>query len=58
MYYATTPAQQPVAVKVIKDPAGEGRKLFTRVIIPGALPLIFAGLRLSLGVSLIVIVSA
>jgi NitT/TauT family transport system permease protein len=34
------------------------RKLFTRVIIPGALPHIFAGLRLSLGVSLIVIVSA
>lgn len=34
------------------------RKLFTRVIIPGAAPLIFAGLRLSLGVSLIVIVSA
>lgn len=34
------------------------RKLFTRVIIPGALPLIFAGLRLSVGVALIVIVSA
>ena len=34
------------------------RKLFTRVIIPGAAPMIFAGLRLSLGVSLIVIVSA
>lgn len=34
------------------------RKLFTRVIIPGSLPMIFAGLRLSLGVSLIVIVSA
>jgi ABC-type nitrate/sulfonate/bicarbonate transport system permease component len=34
------------------------RKLFTRVIIPGAMPMIFAGLRLSLGVSLIVIVSA
>ncbi len=33
-------------------------KLFTRVIIPGALPLIFAGLRLSVGVALIVIVSA
>jgi NitT/TauT family transport system permease protein len=33
-------------------------KLFTRVIIPGALPLIFSGLRLSMGVSLIVIVSA
>jgi ABC-type nitrate/sulfonate/bicarbonate transport system permease component len=34
------------------------RKLFTRVILPGAAPMIFAGLRLSLGVSLIVIVSA
>ena len=34
------------------------RKLFTRVIIPGAAPMIFAGLRLSLGVLLIVIVSA
>jgi hypothetical protein len=33
-------------------------KLFARVIIPGALPLIFSGLRLSMGVSLIVIVSA
>jgi len=33
-------------------------KLFSRVIIPGALPLIFSGLRLSMGVSLIVIVSA
>jgi len=33
-------------------------KLFTRVIIPGTLPHIFTGLRLSLGVSLIVIVSA
>ena len=33
-------------------------KLFTRVIIPGALPHIFTGLRLALGVSLIVIVGA
>lgn len=34
------------------------RKLFWRVIIPGALPTIFAGLRLSLGMSLIVLVGA
>jgi NitT/TauT family transport system permease protein len=33
-------------------------KLFTRVILPGALPTIFAGLRIALGVSLVVLVSA
>lgn len=33
-------------------------KLFTRVILPGALPVIFAGLRISLGVSLVVLVGA
>lgn len=33
-------------------------KLFARVILPGALPTIFAGLRISLGVSLVVLVSA
>jgi NitT/TauT family transport system permease protein len=33
-------------------------KLFLRVIVPGALPTIFAGLRISLGISLIVLVSA
>jgi NitT/TauT family transport system permease protein len=33
-------------------------KLFGRVILPGALPTIFAGLRISLGVSLVVLVSA
>ncbi len=33
-------------------------KLFTRIILPGALPTIFAGLRISLGVSLVVLVSA
>lgn len=33
-------------------------KLFLRVILPGALPTIFAGLRISLGVSLVVLVSA
>lgn len=33
-------------------------KLFVRVILPGSLPTIFAGLRISLGVSLVVLVSA
>ncbi len=48
----------PIYFDVAKAYKAPWRKLFTRVIIPGALPLIFAGLRLSLGVSLIVIVSA
>jgi ABC-type nitrate/sulfonate/bicarbonate transport system permease component len=48
----------PVYFDVAKSYNAPWWKLFTRVIIPGALPLIFAGLRLSLGVSLIVIVSA
>jgi len=48
----------PIYFDVAKSYNAPWRKLFTRVIIPGALPLIFAGLRLSLGVSLIVIVSA
>lgn len=43
---------------VAKNFGAPWHKLFTRVIIPGALPLIFSGLRLSMGVSLIVIVSA
>ncbi len=33
-------------------------KLFTRVILPAALPTIFAGLRISLGVALVVLVGA
>jgi NitT/TauT family transport system permease protein len=33
-------------------------KLFLRVILPGALPEVFAGLRISLGVSLVVLVGA
>jgi len=49
---------EPIYFDVARNFNAPWRKLFTRVIIPGALPLIFAGLRLSLGVSLIVIVSA
>jgi NitT/TauT family transport system permease protein len=37
---------------------GEGRRLFTRVILPAALPPIFVGYRLALGVGLIVTVAA
>jgi ABC-type nitrate/sulfonate/bicarbonate transport system permease component len=33
-------------------------KLFWRVILPGALPTIFAGLRIALGISLVVLISA
>lgn len=33
-------------------------KLFTRVILPGALPTIFAGLRIALGVALVVLVGS
>lgn len=48
----------PVYFDVAKNYGAPWRKLFTRVVIPGTLPLIFAGLRLGLGVALIVIVAA
>jgi NitT/TauT family transport system permease protein len=48
----------PIYFDVAKNYGAPWRKLFTRLIIPGALPLIFAGLRLGLGVALIVIVAA
>jgi len=44
--------------EVARNYGAPWNKLFSRVIIPGALPHIFTGLRLSLGVSLIVIVGA
>lgn len=43
---------------VAKNYGASWRKTFTRLILPASLPLIFAGLRLSIGVALIVIVSA
>jgi ABC-type nitrate/sulfonate/bicarbonate transport system permease component len=43
---------------VAKTFGASWRKTFTRLILPASLPLIFAGLRLSIGVALIVIVSA
>lgn len=51
-------ALDPVYFDVAKNYGAPKRKLFLRVIIPGALPFIFVGLRLGIGVALIVIVAA
>jgi ABC-type nitrate/sulfonate/bicarbonate transport system permease component len=45
-------------IQAAQNYGATGGKLFTRVILPASLPAIFTGLRLSLGVSLLVIVSA
>ncbi|TWS99835.1 ABC transporter permease [Reyranella sp. CPCC 100927] len=47
-----------VYLDVARNFATPWPKLFRRVILPGALPTIFAGLRISLGVAFIVLVSA
>jgi len=51
-------ALDPIYFDVAKNYGAPRRKLFLRVIIPGALPFIFVGLRLGIGVALIVIVAA
>ncbi|TFL14782.1 ABC transporter permease [Pusillimonas caeni] len=43
---------------VAKNYRASKLKLFTRIIVPGALPSIFVGLRLAIGVALILIVAA
>lgn len=48
----------PVLVQAGKNYGASGPRLFTKVIFPAALPSIFTGLRLSLGVSLLIIVAA
>jgi ABC-type nitrate/sulfonate/bicarbonate transport system permease component len=48
----------PVYFDVARNFGASRRKLLMRVVIPGTLPLIFVGLRLGIGVSLIVVVSA
>jgi ABC-type nitrate/sulfonate/bicarbonate transport system permease component len=48
----------PVYFDVARNFGAPRRKLLTRVVIPGTLPLIFVGLRLGIGVSLIVVVGA
>lgn len=47
----------PVLVQAGRNYGAKGWQLFYHVIIPGALPVIFAGLRLALGTALIVIVA-
>lgn len=51
-------AIDPVYFDVARNYGAPWHKRFTRLVIPAALPAIFTGLRLSIGVGLIVIVSA
>jgi ABC-type nitrate/sulfonate/bicarbonate transport system permease component len=51
-------AIEPILLDVARNFDAPGIKLFRRVILPAILPTIFTGLRISLGVSLIVLVSA
>jgi NitT/TauT family transport system permease protein len=48
----------PIYFDVAKNYRATRAKLFLRVVIPGALPFIFVGLRLGIGVGLIVVVAA
>lgn len=47
----------PVFIMAGRNYGAKGLSLFRHVIIPGSLPVIFAGLRLALGTALIVIIS-
>jgi ABC-type nitrate/sulfonate/bicarbonate transport system permease component len=49
---------EPIFFEAARNYGASRRQLFWHVIIPGALPVIFAGLRLSLGTALIVIIAA
>jgi ABC-type nitrate/sulfonate/bicarbonate transport system permease component len=49
---------EPIFLEVAKNYGANRWQMFWHVIIPGALPVIFAGLRLSLGTALIVIIAA
>ncbi len=48
----------PILVQAAHNYGATGWKLFAKVIMPACLPAIFTGLRLSLGVSLLIIVAA
>jgi ABC-type nitrate/sulfonate/bicarbonate transport system permease component len=45
-------------IQAAENYGARGWKLFSKVILPASLPSIFTGLRLSLGVSLLIIVAA
>jgi ABC-type nitrate/sulfonate/bicarbonate transport system permease component len=49
---------EPIFLEAGKNYGANRLQMFYHVIIPGALPIIFAGLRLSLGTALIVIIAA
>jgi ABC-type nitrate/sulfonate/bicarbonate transport system permease component len=49
---------EPIFFEAAKNYGANRWQMFWHVIIPGALPVIFAGLRLSLGTALIVIIAA
>jgi NitT/TauT family transport system permease protein len=51
-------ALDPIYFDVARNYRAPALKLFTRVVLPGALPFIFVGLRLAIGVALILIVAA
>jgi len=48
----------PVLIQAGKNYGAKGTSLFTKVILPATLPSIFSGLRLSLGICLLIIVAA
>ncbi len=48
----------PILIQAAKNYGAKGFTLFSKVIFPASLPAIFTGLRLSLGVSLLIIVAA
>ncbi len=48
----------PILVQAAHNYGARGWKLFAKVILPASLPAIFTGLRLALGVSLLIIVAA
>jgi ABC-type nitrate/sulfonate/bicarbonate transport system permease component len=47
----------PLVVEAARHFGARGRRLFTAVLLPGALPLVLTGLRLGLGYALIVVVA-
>ena len=49
---------EPIFIEAGRNYGANHRQMFSHIIIPAALPIIFSGLRLSLGTSLIVIIAA
>ncbi|MCX5818876.1 MAG: ABC transporter permease [Deltaproteobacteria bacterium] len=49
---------EPIFFEAGRNYGANRRQMFRHILIPGALPIIFSGLRLSLGTSLIVIIAA